>query len=1514
MPNLLHFPWIRRLLGRGVNSDVRPELMPDGLAREAVNFRPTSIAGNTGSASAIGGEEVASFETLQPSLLYQCIGAASCNGHMVEFWAGDGQDSFIKIDGVIVAQSPNIPYRYDRPLQLAVVEDVRRGVIYPADHASDALYWDVDDLLLNVGNDVYFSAYTTDLNSVLLTTNPEFPEHVGNYETSPGLAAGQYQYRLRYVSPLGDRSNSGPETPLVTVPIWQDRKMTWQQGSFPGLSTVGGPISPLTPTGYGVTLKFRVDNQQGYSFVEILRTKYTDGLGAGITEVVAKIGIVPGQVSIQTFNDPTDAIALPEVVPADEVGPRLITFTAAKAVEYADRRVTYGNFSTGTRDSGITFTEVDGNKMVPITAGVYTQPDSNFSSIYNDGYSDPVNNTYMKSYMRGEAYGLGVMVWDKYSSRYYVTELYDSYQFPNRRDPKQGDSLNLSDTPTWAANTNCNGQDPTIPLVTATFDAFDQGQVTKFPLPTPGTGYNFINMATDAGAQAPWGPTDPVQSGINGLNDQTRVDMSPVTQASLGGVDDTVVYSDMTERMWAPQYQALGGAIYGVDNLPRGAKVLSIMRTEPANKVVAQAIAAYQLKEDEPFDTSAATRTRRDRWALNLDIPDFKSFKVDQATQDELIANPQNFKLQFVSPLGVASVPFGWTYPGNEGPDNYTGLFPDMITYAGIQYDQGQVNVGEPLFGMAYQATGGSPAPLSNYIGYDAWRGQVPSPGGGPWHMPGGDQGNTLIDIDSADQVIDGRSSFVRVVCSTPIYNEEYLAGTETFDSAVTRAYHQPFYVVNLIRVNATVPDLTIDQYINTGYHIKLDTCIGVSTGGNDSFELLNERWEDVISGDILQTRYVWVQQGGNEAQAWLQINGSQFMAIAPNILFDIGLYGFWTAPDGTQVYGICVANIGTATSSGRRATVTTVSFGLWGSVPLPVPPVNSRILVRYNKNAPIKFFGGDCTIAPSLGCFVDGTIAYDPAAPLMQQFTAAGTSLNVLPRLPYIGYRKNPGYRLPIQTQIPYTEVGDYARTLFGLRQWCVLWDAEQRASIKYGIATASAGGPYQWPTLGYAIKPYIYDSNNPTNGMYTYPNIMVGGVPVTQITDFARGGIPFADAYNQDYWKQSGVTGFGIPYDDQGGIQERTTYPTGLICSLEVDPILTDVPGIRTFIDANLKVLSEENGEIKTMGTALGQGGGNIYTLGQGGRNIYTFHDRGVARVLTAKNILTGASGEQISTMVISNYWGDEMWLSRSIGSPDQMWRLLAKSTALAGKGYADSFFWPDRNSWYRLTGDQIIDIGHEKFIAETLPALTLYPVGYGANMLKASSGYDRRYNEAYFSIMIPQDPVDGQQSRPRRGVYVYSPDTNEWIGRYTYDMDQYSMLNGRFYGFRNSQCFKLDEGYTISGNIRESSITVPMVGDVGMFKEFCRGRVTGSKPDRIEILDQNFNVIVRKDAVINNSPYWDKAYDGWEFWADRVLASVDPARPLPQDQFFYLRCIWSTASAKQAVALSGQLKLIK
>jgi hypothetical protein len=1484
---LLHFPWLRRLLGRGVNSDIRPELLPDGFAHEAINIRPESISGDTGAITAIGGEELASFEQQAQDSDWSCIGSSQCLEYFVEFWA-TSTEALVKINGQIVAQSPNIPYRNDRPLQLAVVDDVRRGVIYPADHASDPLYWDVQELLDNVGTPLYFSSYTTNINSVLLTSNPEFPVHTGNIEVSPGLPVGQYQYRLRYITPLGDRSNPGPETPLITVPLWQDRKLTWQQGVFPGLSTVGGPVSPDQQTGYGIQLQFRIDNQQGYSDVEILRRRFNTGDGKSIEEVVGRIEIQPGQVSVQTFVDPADAIATPEVIPDDESEQRLLIFTKPKTVEYADRRIQYGNIEVGSRDPGITFIEnSDGERMVPITQGVYTQPDQDPNSIYNDGYSDPVNNTYLKTFVRGEKYGIGVMVWDRFSAKYYVSEVYDSFQFPNRRDPKRGDSATLSDNPIWAATTNCDNAGGV--RVEQTFDAFTQGNKSKFPLPAANTGYNRINMAIGQGDYNPWGPVNPVDSGLNFINDQTRVGMAPHTQVNAGAaqIGSASSYLDATQFIWSPQYQALGGALYGVENIPRGAKVMSIMRTEPANRVIAQGIGAYYIvPSTDPSDPT----TPRSRFVLNCHFPDFSSFKVDQATQDDIISNPQNYRIQFVSPLGVTSEPYGWL-GSNTGSSDYAAPLADILTYAGIQYDQGQVNNGEPLTGMAYQADGGSPAPISNYVGYKAWRGQVPASGTGPFHNTP-EQGNKLIEISNVTEVTSGRSAYLRIQLAEQLYSLEDVPNTSSFGSSDTRAYHEPFYVINIVRADAEVSDLTIDRYINTGHHVKLESCIGVSTGLPAEFPLLNERWEDVISTDPTQIRYVWVQDGANEPVAWLQINGSVFAPFAQQILLDIAQDGYWISPDGTFVGGLCVANIGTAPSSGWRNSSCVVSFGSYGTIQLTIPPAGSRILVRYNKNAPIKFFGGDATIAPSLACFADTYADVNTSGGI----TGLGTSLTSVPRLPYAGYRKNPGYYLPITSSVM---ASDFAAQLTSIRQWCVLWDAEHRSASRYAIGTTSLGGPYQWPKIGYIIKPYGYDSNDPQNGMHAYPLVNIGGTDVSLTLEYSKGGILFQDSYNPDYWKQSEVDGFGIPFDDQGGIIEKTVYPTGVVCSLEVNPLLTDVPGIRTFIDTNLKVLSEENGEIKAMGTALAEGS----------RNLYAFCERGVARILTQKEILTGASGEVLSTQLISNYYGPEMWLSRAIGMPDQMWRLLVKANAAAGSTFADSFFWGDRNGMYRLTGNTIQNITLNRFISDALPLLRSYPSGYQSAAVRSSSGYNRNYDEVMFSF--------AQGEGPSR-VLVFDASLGEWIGEFSYQFDSYAMYNGLLYGSRELQTFLLDTGDTISGTTRVASVVIPFVGDLGNFKEFCRWRIMGTvaeaKPDQIEILNENYDVIVRKDATINGSPYWTKYYDGWEGWADRVLASFDPARPLPQSSMFYLRLIWNTPGRKAAIGASAQLKNIK
>ena len=284
MPKLLHFPWLRRLLNRGVNTDILPELMPDGTAREAINVRPGSITGNAGGAEAIKGEIVQYLVPAgQDPTGYVLIGSCTCNNQLVEFWASesfDGTETYapiVRVDGVVVAKSKNIPYVWNRPLQIAVADDffgtsisanedangvVRgRGVVYPADHNSIPLYWDISQLVdfANSGNLGYFGDnYQVGINSVGLFNTPEFPVHSQNYLSGEGLPAGQYQYALRYVTPQGDKTNIGPYTPLITVPLKQDNSPVWEQSHYPGVTTVGGNFEQQTQ--YGVEIKFRVDN------------------------------------------------------------------------------------------------------------------------------------------------------------------------------------------------------------------------------------------------------------------------------------------------------------------------------------------------------------------------------------------------------------------------------------------------------------------------------------------------------------------------------------------------------------------------------------------------------------------------------------------------------------------------------------------------------------------------------------------------------------------------------------------------------------------------------------------------------------------------------------------------------------------------------------------------------------------------------------------------------------------------------------------------------------------------------------------------------------------------------------------------------------------------------------------------------------------------------------------------------------------------------------------------------
>lgn len=1569
MPKLFHFPWLRRLLNRGVNTDVLPELMPEGTAREAVNVRPGSITGAAGGAEAVKGEGDIPVFPSPGGDGYVLIGSCSCNNRVVEFWASSAFDfatdqnpPLVRVDGTVVAQSRNIPYVYDRPLQLAVVDDffgtsiaanespdgvvTGRGIVYPADHNSIPLYWDITQLanFASSGNTSYFGDnYQVGINSVGLFNTPEFPIHTRNVEVGGlGLKTGQYQYALRYVTPQGDRTNIGPWTPTITVPLKQSQRRPWEQSHYPGATTIGGPAGLDTP--YGVEIKFRVDNVFGFQKVQVVRRKYNDADNIGQIEMIGELLISVNENSIRTFLDPSDAIAEPEVIPADQEAIKIVAINKPKAVEYSDRRLTYANFETFPKDaSNVQFIDRGDGAMFPVTQGVCTRyPSESFDPngenprewnegyyYWNDGYSDPVNNTYLKSYMRGERYGIGVMFWNQYTEQSFVKEVplsggstNDGYLFPNRRDRRTGKSFLYSDgyqgvdpRSLVQATTDLNGTDTGV--VGPTFEAFTQGAVAKNWVPAPGnalapwSGYGFINRVNFSGSSFnPFGPTNPTTNG-----DESRLSQSPNDKGYATSLGNALIDSyDYTGAVWAARNYALGAAIEGVQNVPSGTTVISVMRTEPARRVVAQGIACWSDLRRQ-FNNSNTTLKSTNK--VDVMIPDFKNSAVSQTIIDLFESNPNSFKIQFVSPLGFFT-------------ESYSHAVKDVLSYAGVQWDDSEtVNNGLQIDSYQGDPTSGL---QPQYVGYGSWRSNA-FIGANSWTSS---NGNKLFDIENVQGITQNNQTRWRVTLDEDVYQE--LGGLGNSNSDDVKRFHEPWYVVNIVVDEATISNDQVDKYIETGYHIKTESCIGITPsasqqpGSYQDFPLLNERLGDVYAdstfvqqtnpgnfGDTQFNRYVYIDDGLS-VKPWLCVTDNWY---ANNgfltILADLTTVGSFTMPDGVTIYGVYSIDNADGWSSTAQATRTgTIRFGQWisslGQDPvafdLPMPPDGCRVLVRYNNNEPIRFFGGDCTVSHSLDALFNGN-GYYQGQSLEEQELAPNSDLLTLNLFsnPYLGYRKSVGYNM---MWIAPASANSFENAFAGeqidnetIRQWVVYWNAEQRSAIRYYSGSAASQGPYEWPRMGYLMQWSTWFSTtvNLPSTAWPYPQVAIAPsvfIDVNGKTASERGGFLLDCDVNPSYTKQAPITGFGVPFVSSGGsFTEKFYFPTGLIASLEFDQLVQDSPNLRTFLDLNLKTVSEENGEIKTIASALAGGG----------RNLYAWTDSGVVRILTAKNILTGASGEVISTQAISNYWGEEMWLSRNIGVPDQMWQFFVKGFAPAGDGYADSFFWADRNSIYRMVGDNIMDIGREKFLAYLLPILREYPRGY----VPGTSGfYNRKYNEAWMSLNLPTR-VPGVNEK---NLVVYNPEINAWNGRYTYQFDGYTQNGNTVYGHRNLETYELDQGFIISGGNRVASVTVPMVGDLDSFKEFIRWRVVGTKPDKIQILDPDFVVMCEmpNPLVSPVNPLWVKEYDGWEGWADRTLFSYDPNRKLPQKRYFYLRLVWNTEGDKNATSLSGQLKPIK
>lgn len=1503
--------WARKLLSRGANRDVRPELLADGYYADGFNIRPASIDGNEGAVEAIRGEKlIYTLDVPNPSE-WVCIGAAEVNGRMMDFWCHPDKPnnpSIVAIDGNIVAQSPGIPYTHDRPLQIAVVEACGSGVVYPADHQSPPLFWSIDDLINPPDATTYFEGYTTEINQVALSAPPQFPRHTANVDIGTGLPPGQYSYALRYEAPSGDFTNIGPETPLISVGIQHD--FTWNNTAWPGARTTGGATDLTTPTRYGIELQFRIDNSQGFSFVEILRRAFNDGQGLngpGKLSVVGRIPIAPGENRIATFVDPQDSNATEPITP-DQEADRAIDIDAPKSVEFADNRLSYLNFSTTTVDTGITFREEGGSALFPVTSKVtsFVEDGSGGFIEVNSGYTDPVNDTYKRSYMRGEKYGFAIQPWSGNLNKSFAVPVPGSepsgggYQMPNRRDRKTGSSRNdangYSDSPIYAALTDCQSNSP----VDQSFDAFTQGDYRK------GDSGRTINVLASAGSYSPWRPVGPDDTNIWGHQ------ISPIDGVNVLGAEiPNSSYSPNGGRVFNPQHNALGIGIYGVENIHNAIKALSVVRTSPAGRVICQGIGVYRLKTSG----LGVPNTGKDWRELDFLSRDLQLGLVPQNIIEDIIANPTNYEIQFVSPLGFYSELYSY-YRRNPNFGGADG--GDLLSYAGIQHDEGQVNTGEPQPspdgpGMAYQALPSSGAPPGNYVGYSAWRnnrpatGQSPDPSTSPvawsyWNVVdatgNANDGNSTMTLLSFQEEVTGRSGKYVLQTNDWIYPRGAIQGGP-FQSDFTRRFHEPFYVVNIVKRGAEIPGNAV-EYVNTGTTVMMESCVGISNGSpGQTFNLLNERIDDVLGRNPSDLRYVYVKPPGQSIQAWVCYTGASFNSNDADQ--SIATTGSWTAPDGTIVSGLYSAVRPNGSFAGRLGSI---SFDYPALAP---PPVGSKILVRYNNESPILAFGGDVTISPSTHAVWDYSLG--TAEPTTQELNPGPIRGIIGTPLPYLGWRKNSFYEIleSFQNALPDNYECD---RLNSIRQWCVMYDCETRAHSIFDLFNKSTFDGGSMVRSIYTPMPYcgLGSPAGPWAQYYVdYPwvpeNIFYGGIR------FLTNGADF----NRDYWKQPIPYSVAIPEE---GSDIRTDFCNAVAASLERDPARNLSPGARTFLSSNIYYLSEENGEGKVLASILGPNGQNMYVLTQSG----------VCRILTNKNILTGSDGAIIGTQSVSNYWADQMWISRDVGCPDQMWMLFSKGYAPVSNGQrADSFFWADRNGFYRLIGDSIIDLSRGKYLNVLKPTLKYFPTGY---QTMARGFYNRKYNEAWFSIdaqVVAPDPpsVPNLVTLPSR-LFVYSAQNGEWIGQYGYEFDKYNMLASDIWGKRDGESYLLDNGYIMSGGTRTASITVPLVGDMGIRKEFTRWAVTGSKPDQVEILDKNYNVICRQDEAIaalfnpSEAPFWTLLYSkGWEQWAPAVNivnGVYAPTDVRPQDELFYLRCTWNTEGEKYCVALAGGFQNLK
>lgn len=1285
---------------------------------DAFNARLTPMNGHDWPISSIKGEDL-----LYPAIYnqctngmgdpvpftFKCICAIEVCEYIFEIWADrlKVDPTFYRINGKIVALSPLIPFNVDHPLQWDSNSNCIGGEVFLTDYNTTPHIYSIKDLLAHSGIDfdtgepgddltcdeTYFEEYDPKLytiNEQLPADHPMFIEIVtsvpgtGMVIGAGGMPYGAYQYQVRFKNVAGDATLRSKATPLIPVP----NKMGTEDKNYPYEKTYGGVGSSTN----GIHIRFRVNNVGEYDNMEVIRISFNgeQPLGSlGTQEIVHSFNINPG---INPVVDLYDFGATGSALTTEESTNTLSVIRASRSIRYFEKKLHLFNIIYASRD-------LDGE----ITLA--SAPDVMYPVMYKmgkAGHKDPYQSAYRHSHMHGEKKGAALLVFDSFGARafsYPITDVsvlypalgsFNNFQMPNRRDIPDasadvygqglvqsarvdnsvGDSFEVFDlaAPEFKDDVcqykniaDLDHQDG-IDSNYKRSDAVDHycpdvevdGGTEYTGLVPPGVKRVWVNYQ-------PWHPTAVEDVTVTGNN------MAPVTKVRINGGTD-IEFPDYQPEGFAPDYYSLGMALAGVTGLPSWAAAFSIVWTPPAQRVVTQGLAMYSMdpaSDAEPL-TKRVTKQEDEVWFYS---PDVEAGLVDW---NDVVANPSNYQIQFVSPLGFFTELFNAkTSTSIIVPDDYN---LDMISYARVLFDDGRINAGESGVGNA------------GYVEFGKWRNATGMGGFATGN------GNNLFDFDTVTVVSEpratasGRQTFYKIHLLTDLYSNPTTTDSPDFDEAGLKRFHEPFYIANIIRKNAEVDTSTNQQvYLQTEHYQKIVSIIGQSNGAAvQNMILVDERWEDcIVTGT--EFKYIYVKGSDGIEKPWVNIqnqSGATVAIIITDIINGTNISG--ANPTGTLA-GVYKQSVAQAWGEDRFYTVVFNSSGIVAAnLPYYIPEVNSQIIVRYDPTYPCVSFGGDAFIGEATFAPIDGVVedeGDEDVDPHLGQFR-----LNA--GWPYYQMELNPRNYIFNDTQ-GVNKIQDNAYTFMSyVRQMIMMFCCESRIHIPLAF---QADYPFRFfPEVGYVMRPQnwkndeTYNGSTPGNRVFDdyktdYPE------EIDAATDFPVGWI-----YGGLRWKQTDVNTNQDYSQQQNNFQEYSKPSVGFdeqneFCTRDAwsatrETNVQNSPGLKTFPALNFRDLSDDTGAIMRAFDALSGAGSNLYA----------FTKRGICRLLTNKFVAQESIGGTIgiiegqgNTTVMQEYW-----ITKKIGLPDEWWRSFAEDGNIC--------WFANKNSVYRFEDDTPADIG--------------------------------------------------------------------------------------------------------------------------------------------------------------------------------------------------------------------------